>query len=203
MPKVARLLLFMMLAGCAAPAPANPGPAPYSPTGERSPTACLPWAFPGLIAACPTDRPQHFNGATRRFERGFMLWLGRPERFYVFFEDPAQTYLFIGEPFTWQDGEANIPSPPEGFHPAEGGFGILWRGRIDTHLSEYANLRERLGWSTEQYERIYETDYQCVTPDNYWEQQCLILDTDGNVVLLKPDPAVSPAGLWQVVARRK
>lgn len=81
----------------------------------------------------------------------------------------------------------------------QGGFGIMWRGQSDTHVPEYANVRERLGWSIDGPERLYETDFQCVTPDNYWQQRCLMLDTLGNFIVLKPDPAVSPAGLWQVV----
>jgi len=197
--------LWILSVGCtlrpATPQPVAPPPA-ASATPVGPPTPCLPWVFPNLIEACPTGPARQYVGSTRLFERGFAIWLSNPDRFYVFFDDPEQVYLLIAEPYTWQMGEPNIPPAPSGFYAPSGGFDYLWRGAINTHTRQYNNLRERLGWSTEGPERLYASDYQCVTPANYWEQQCLMLDSLGNVILLKPSPAKSPAGVWQVVEQR-
>lgn len=116
---------------------------------EATARAVLSWAcehdyfFQPSPAICPRDAALVVQGAYQPFERGFMIWLHRPDlaqpSIYVFTDD-GRVSLY---PDTWSDGDpANTldETPPEGLFEPVGGFAKVWR--------EHSAVRDDLGWGT-------------------------------------------------------
>ncbi|UCG24613.1 MAG: LysM peptidoglycan-binding domain-containing protein [Chloroflexota bacterium] len=103
---------------------------------------------------CPHGAAIVADGAYQPFERGFMIWLPRPDlpqpSIYVF-ADSGQFFVFAD---TWSAGDsANAleQSPPEGLFKPVRGFGKVWR--------EQPSVRESLGWATVK-EVLYSVKFQ-------------------------------------------
>jgi hypothetical protein len=92
---------------------------------------------------CPRQAVLEETGAFQPFERGFMIWLPRPD-----LENPS-IYAFNGAgevfiyPDTWTDVEQESEptlNPPSGLVQPVRGFGKVWR--------ELVWLQDELGWAT-------------------------------------------------------
>jgi LysM repeat protein len=127
---------------------------------EAAATAVMSWAcqhsyfFQPPPEACPVDAALVVEGAYQPFERGFMIWLPRPDlaqpSIYVFTDD-GRVSLY---PDYWTvDDLDNGPgeSPPDGLFEPVGGFAKVWR--------EHPSVRDDLGWGTAE-ERLYTVTYQ-------------------------------------------
>lgn len=117
----------------------------------------IPWWFNDFSPdACPQEEPTTGQGVFQRFEHGYMVWTAHNDRIYIMYSvggDPS--WQVFDDPF--QEGSQETDPnwgeqrPPESFQPRRG-FGTLWRDRPD--------VRDRLGWSMDQYEAIYTPRFQ-------------------------------------------
>jgi LysM repeat protein len=127
---------------------------------EAMATDILPWPcdhdyfFQPPPQNCPLDAALVTDGAYQPFERGFMIWLPRPDlaqpSIYVFSDD-GRASLF---PDTWTPNDPDNElgeTPPEGLFEPVGGFAKVWR--------EHPSVREDLGWGTAE-EWLYKVTYQ-------------------------------------------
>ncbi|MFN2222697.1 MAG: LysM peptidoglycan-binding domain-containing protein [Candidatus Promineifilaceae bacterium] len=130
-------------------------------TGQEAlATAVLPWEcdhsyfFQPGPEACPREAALVVDGAFQPFQRGFMIWLPRPDltqpSIYVFSDD-GRVSLY---PDTWtaDDPDNDLDeTPPEGLFEPVGGFAKVWR--------EHPSVRADLGWGTDA-EWLYTATYQ-------------------------------------------
>jgi hypothetical protein len=105
-------------------------------------------------ARCPQSAAIVSEGAFQPFERGFMIWLHRPDlpqpSVYAFTNN-GQLFIY---PDTWSAGDpanATEETPPEGLFEPVGGFGKVWR--------EQPHVRDSLGWGTAK-EALYSVKFQ-------------------------------------------
>jgi hypothetical protein len=103
---------------------------------------------------CPYGEALHVKGAFQQFERGFMIWLPRPDDGYPSIFTFWDSGRVLHYPDTWTAGDPESDpdlEPPQGLHQPVRGFGKVWR--------EYTGLREQLGWAT-MPEYAYQAIYQ-------------------------------------------
>lgn len=148
-----------------------------------SPTRC---AGPANIA----------RGAAQNFEHGVMIWIPKPDRFFVFYADAKQTFDMVSAPYNFKPGASpnnRVGSSPTGLIEPVSGFGQLWRGEI----VGTDNVRQRLGWATAP-EFEFDSAYQCVvSAGRLW--QCYLRDARGQILALGPDSSAGVNLLWSVV----
>jgi hypothetical protein len=127
---------------------------------ETSQTLSIPWPcqpsyfFESTLKSCPRAASQTLPGVFQQFQRGFMVWLHRPEYGYpsiYVFHNSGELRFFED---TWTDNEPehdSEPDPPEGMNEPVRGFGKVWR--------ESDWVRESLGWAIDA-EFGYEVTFQ-------------------------------------------
>lgn len=171
----------------------SPVPATITPTGgpAASGTPCQGWFFAPAPAECPAGPPEDWTGAAQRFERGFMLWIAVPDRFYVFLYDGSQ-YLVLPAPYQSSAGQPVTATPPAGLQAPVSGFGQVWRGELRVASANTDNLPQRLGWALET-EQAFETEYQCRVAPTLADERCYLRSPDGRLLSLTPD------GAWAAV----
>ncbi len=149
----------------------------------------LHWFFeePAPEGVCPRNGVPTW-AAAQYFERGAMIWLQTPGRYYVL-EDAFMTselekrvLTIVSDPLDiWQDSSDQY-QPPPGYHAPESGFGFVWRGDV----VGVPNFSDRLGWALEP-EFGYNAVLQCddVPPSGgmIW-QTCYLKVPDGRIVVL-------------------
>ncbi len=147
---------------------------------ETTARTVLPWDceydyfFQPGPALCPRDAAVVVDGAFQPFERGFMIWLPRPDlaqpSIYVFTQD-GRVSLY---PDTWSAGDPgnNLDeTPPEGLFEPVGGFAKVWR--------EHPSVRADLGWGTAA-EWLYKVSYQAESRESL----------PGVAYLIRPDGTI-------------
>lgn len=155
------------------------------------------WFFRDAPARCPSAAPINSPAAAQRFERGMMIWVKQPDRFYVFYNENPQVFEWIEAPYRFKPGvSANNrmgEKPPSGSFEPVSGFGQLWRGEIEG----VQNVRQRLGWAKEQ-EFDFNTFYQCartIASSRLWT--CYLASPSGKVIELSPDSTAQAHFIWQ------
>ncbi|MFN8473794.1 MAG: hypothetical protein U0822_16510 [Anaerolineae bacterium] len=161
------------------------------------------WFFTDPPAICPEATPTTRQGAYQAFEHGMMVWEkpttadGSDEAYTIFLDEPAppedgRYATEYGKP-TLKPAESPDngvgETPPPGRYEPVGGFGLFWRGEVETNTVGFDNLRQRLGWALEP-ERAAEFKRQCqlnqtLTHMGYFV--CYIGVPDGRVLQLHPD----------------
>jgi hypothetical protein len=149
------------------------------------------WFFSDVAQAgvCPQE-PIRSEAAAQSFERGTMIWLEQPGRYFIL--DETQLYAgedrkrldVINDPLEiTRDTSSEIHPPPGRFAP-QSGFGLVWRGDV----AASPGYRERLGWALEP-EIGYQATFQCddarPSGGRSW-QTCYLERPDGSAVLLHP-----------------
>ena len=156
------------------------------------------WFFDNPPARCPEAPPVNSPAAAQHFERGLMIWVKQPDRFYIFYNGNEKTRVFdwIIGPYSFKPGASVNNSvgetPPPGYYEPVSGFGQVWRGEVEG----VQGVRQRLGWATEP-EFGYNTAYQCETPAvlRYWI--CYLRSPDGKVLRLHPDSTAQVRFNWE------
>lgn len=149
----------------------------------------LNWFFEGPAPERVCPREALFTwAAAQYFERGAMLWLQTPGRYYVL-EDAFVTselekrvLTVVPDPLDiWRDSSDQY-LPPPGYYAAESGFGYVWRGDV----VGVPNFSDRLGWALAP-EFGYNAVLQCddVPPSGgmIW-QTCYLKAPDGRIIVL-------------------
>lgn len=82
------------------------------------------WNIENDATTCPSGPLIAQNGASQRFERGFMVWSpGEGDSMWVFFDNGS----FLRFPDNWDGSAYDIAGdPPAGLLEPERGFGYLW-----------------------------------------------------------------------------
>lgn len=152
------------------------------------------WSFTDepQFGVCPLE-PIRTQAAAQHFERGLMIWLKEPGRYFILenryvapgdIRHPLNT---IADPLDVARDTANSVTPPAGLFAPTSGFGLIWRGDVQQSLG----FREQLGWALEP-EFGYEVTYQCddATPSGgrVW-QTCYLNGPDGRIIALLPTEA--------------
>jgi hypothetical protein len=146
---------------------------------------------------CPRE-PLRSHAAAQRFERGTMIWLEEPGRYYILesaslFEGAERSRVeIIADPLkivrdTWSEVQA-----PPGLHAPVSGFGLVWRGDVENS----PGYRERLGWALAPefgYEAILQCDDALPSGGRSW-QTCYLQGPDGDIYVLHP------LGGWYLLA---
>jgi hypothetical protein len=108
-------------------------------------------------ASCPMAPPTASQGVYQEFENGYMIWLGALQAIYVMYNDYSyprwQVFRdsFNENTMPWDDPQyANAPRA--NIWQPRRGFGLLWRGD--------ANVRNRIGWATMEWESPYSMTVQ-------------------------------------------
>ena len=137
---------------------------------------------------CPQDiiRTQ---AAFQSFERGMMIWLKEPGRYFVLenqnvapgdIRHPLNT---VADPLDNTRNTEGSVQPPAGLFAPASGFGLIWRG----DAQQSSGFRDLLGWAL-QPEFGFEATYQCddATPSGgrVWQTCYLTLPDDQIVALL-------------------
>jgi hypothetical protein len=127
---------------------------------EATATAVLAWAcehdyfFQPGPERCPRDAALVVDGAFQPFERGFMIWLPRPDlaqpSIYVF-NDDGRVSLYPDTLSADDPGNTLDEAPPAGLFEPVGGFAKVWR--------EHPEVRTELGWGAAA-EWLYSVSYQ-------------------------------------------
>jgi len=157
------------------------------------------WFFENAPPSCPEAAPLVARAAVQFFERGMMIWMQNPDRFYVFYNDtPTSGALdWRDAPYTFLAGASpsnrvNEPPPPGRVEPVSG-FGQIWRGE----MQGFENARARLGWATAP-EFTFDAAYQCTLPNpafRLWT--CYLRAPDGKILRLHPDSTAQAHFLWE------
>lgn len=155
----------------------------------------LTWFFSDELQAgvCPRELIQT-HAAIQYFERGTMIWLKEPGRYYILENQnvaPGDIRLplsVIVDPLdVTRNTESSVKPPADLFAPTSG-FGLIWRGDVQ----QSAGFRDQLGWAL-QSEFGYEAKYQCddATPSGgrVW-QTCYLTTPDDQII------AVLSTGAW-------
>lgn len=157
------------------------------------------WFFEPAPPTCPEAAPLVSRAAVQFFERGMMIWMQNPDRFYVFYNDTptSGTFDWRDAPYTFHagaspDNRVNEPPPPGRVEPVSG-FGQIWRGEMEG----FDNVRARLGWATAP-EFSFDTAYQCAMPNpafRLWT--CYVRAPDGKILRLRPDSTAQVRFIWE------
>lgn len=117
-----------------------------------------------------------------------MLWFQEPnDSFWIF--QYGSFFFGVSAPYTFIAGETISDTPPPDYYEPISGFGMVWRGEIDTF--GFQSVRERLGWAVE-LEHPYETPYQCKGGASYWDERCYIVGPHGGIL------EFGPGGVWSL-----
>lgn len=140
------------------------------------------WFFSPEPDVCPAEAAATTDAAYQPFERGHMFWVGVRDRIYALVQQEAsRMYAAYTDP--WEPGlpesDPNL-SPPAGMVQPVRGFGMVWRGEVDSAV----NLREALGWGT-QPEAGYSARFQCDSAVKY--VTCYLSGPGGEVWVLEPE----------------
>jgi hypothetical protein len=137
---------------------------------------------------CPQE-PLRSYAAAQHFERGLMIWLEEPGRYYIL-EDASQEgtdrkkLQIIQDPLQIVRDSSQGIEAPQGFYAPVSGFGLVWRGDVEGS----PGYRQRLGWAVEPefgYEAILQCDDARPSGGRSW-QTCALKGPDGEVILLHP-----------------
>lgn len=156
------------------------------------------WFFSGEPQAgiCPRA-PLRSTAAAQRFERGLMIWLANPGRYYIFHETPVlegadrNRVDLINDPLQISGDTADGYDPPDGLYAPVSGFGLVWRGDVQ----QSAGYQQELGWALAPefgYEAILQCDDALPSGGRSW-QTCYLQGPEGEVIRLHP------LGGWQRV----
>jgi hypothetical protein len=136
---------------------------------------------------CPRE-PIRTQAAAQHFERGLMIWLKEPGRYFILENryvapgDIRQLLNTIADPLTITRNTANSVTPPTGLFAPTSGFGLIWRGDV----TQSTGFRDQLGWALEP-ESGYVATYQCddKTPSGgrIW-QTCYLNTPDSQIIAL-------------------
>ena len=159
-----------------------------------------PWFFDNPPLKCPGDVAHGSYAAGQYFEQGFMVWIEDPDEFYVFYRGKDaqgfQTYDWISDirlkPGASPDHRVG-ETPPSGLLEPVSGFGMVWRGEIESVRSD---VRRRLGWATEP-EFGFDTAHQCETPSYPGMWDCFLRGPRGEIFALHPDSTAQVRWLWE------
>ena len=138
---------------------------------------------------CPLD-PLHSYAAAQTFERGTMIWLEEPGRYYLLHDTPLQEdedrnrLDIISDPLDIvRDTSSEIEAPP-GLYAPVSGFGLVWRDDV----AQSPGFREELGWALAPefgYGAILQCDDARPSGGRSW-QTCYLEGPEGNVLVLHP-----------------
>jgi len=151
----------------------------------------LRWFFDdeALAGHCPTQPASSF-AAAQRFERGTMIWLERPGRYYILDESTPygdglrRGLQIISDPLEIVGDSSGDVHPPDGLYAPQSGFGLVWRGDV----TESPGFREVLGWALAPefgYETILQCDDAPPSGGRSW-RTCYLLGPAGEVIVLHP-----------------
>jgi hypothetical protein len=110
---------------------------------------------------CPTEALNVY-AAAQRFERGLMIWLSQPGRYFILEDtilyagEPRKRVSFVDDPLDISGDSSAEIVPPAGLFAPTSGFGLVWRGDV----SQSPGYRESLGWALGP-ESGYQATYQC------------------------------------------
>lgn len=134
------------------------------------------------------------EAAFQPFERGLMVWLKAPGRYFVLETqnvapgDIRRPLATVDDPLRITRNTEGSVRPPAGLFAPVSGFGLIWRGDVEQSPA----LRDRLGWAL-QPETGYTATYQCddATPSGgrAW-QTCYLTLPDGQII------AALSTGAW-------
>jgi hypothetical protein len=149
---------------------------------------------------CPLEA-RHSYAAAQRFERGIMIWLEEPGRYYILEDTPVlegaprKKVDLIDDPLEIvRDTSSDVEAPP-GLHAPLSGFGLVWRGDVKGS----PGYRDRLGWALESefgYEAVLQCDDALPSGGRSW-RTCYLRGPDGEVFVLHP------LGGWQLLGADK
>ena len=152
------------------------------------------WFFDRAPARCPEKPATTGRGAAQNFERGFMIWLSKPDTFYVFYAD-GKTFEMASAPYQFKSGASPNnrvgETPPRGMVEPVSGFGQIWRGE----MSGIEKVRQRLGWATAP-EFAFDAAYQCAVTGYARLWDCYLKDPRGKVLWLHPDSSAGAHLVW-------
>lgn len=137
---------------------------------------------------CPRA-PQRSYAAAQHFERGLMVWLEEPGRYYILEEAPLEgterkRVEIIQDPLQIVRDTSQGIEAPQGLYAPVSGFGLVWRGDVERS----PGYRQRLGWAVEPefgYEAILQCDDARPSGGRSW-QTCALRGPEGEVILLHP-----------------
>lgn len=155
------------------------------------------WFFRNPPTRCPGAAPITSPAAAQYFERGMMIWMKQPDRFYVFYNENPQAFEWIEAPYRFKPGASADKrvgeTPPFGLLEPVSGFGQLWRGEIEG----VQNVRQRLGWAREP-EFDFNTEFQCErfsATFRLWT--CYLQSPNGKLLVLGPDSTAQARFIWK------
>jgi hypothetical protein len=146
---------------------------------------------------CPREA-LHTYAAAQHFERGIMIWLEKPGRYYILegtalFEGATRNRVdIIEDPLEVVQDTSSEVQPPPGLHAPVSGFGLVWRGDV----TGSPGYRKRLGWALEPefgYDAILQCDTAYPSGGRSW-QTCYLLGPEGDTFVLHP------LGGWYLLA---
>jgi len=158
----------------------------------------LTWFFSDEPQAgiCPTE-PVESAAAAQRFERGTMIWLQQPGRYYVLEDallheqDVRKQLGVIQDPLEVVRDTSSGVIPPEGLYAPVSGFGLLWRGDvagIAARAGDSTGYREALGWALVPeftYDAILQCDDALPSGGRSW-QTCYLKGPGDEIIVLHP-----------------
>jgi hypothetical protein len=157
------------------------------------------WFFSDAPQAgiCPRE-PLRSYAAAQHFERGLMIWMEEPGRYYILEEarqegTDRKMVQVIQDPLQIVRDSSQGIKAPQGYHVPVSGFGLVWRGDVQ----QSPGYRQRLGWALEPefgYEAILQCDDARPSGGRSW-QTCALRGPDGEVILLHP------LGGWTLLAK--
>jgi hypothetical protein len=148
---------------------------------------------------CPL-KPLHSYAAAQRFERGMMVWLEQPGRYYILDEalvheeDGRKQVNTIDDPLDVVRDTSSEVSPPEGMYAPVSGFGLVWRGDV----RDTPGYRQALGWALAPefgYDATWQCDDALPSGGRSW-QTCYLKGPEGEVIVLHP------LGGWHLLGER-
>ena len=164
----------------------------FAGTGEESVAATASvritcpdeWFFPDPPSDCPLP-PHTTTIVAEHFQHGLMLWLKasnerRPfDQVLILFDDDVFSPRWQTVSDEWSEGmpesDPDIVAPG-GCHQPIRGFGLVWR--------EEQDVRDRLGWATDEEFLIGEGSFQCA----YGKYgRCYITGPSHEVYVLEPE----------------
>jgi hypothetical protein len=149
------------------------------------------WFFSDTPQAgiCPREAVRS-PAAAQGFERGTMIWLENPGRYYVLQEAPLlgdamrKRLDVIDDPLEITgDTSAEAQAPP-GLYAPVSGFGLIWRGDV----AQSPGFRDALGWALAPefaFEAVVQCDDARPSGGRSW-QTCYLQGPEDEVIVLDP-----------------
>jgi hypothetical protein len=138
---------------------------------------------------CPLEALYTY-AAAQRFERGLMVWLERPGRYYIVVDEQVvageqrKRLDIISDPLTITGDTSQGIEAPSGLYAPVSGFGLVWRGDIE----QSTGYRQVLGWALEPefgYEAVLQCDNALPSGGRSW-QTCYLKGPGAEVLVLHP-----------------